>query len=94
MIASYGMTGGGESKLKLYPDLFGTGGQRTIYGLNLYTEVEFESARSGLSRLLTLAGRGLLKTHLAKEESWKEAGAMAAALLERKFSGKVVLHVG
>ncbi len=91
-IVSYGSTGGNE--IKLVPsDLYGKGGQHTIYGLTLYTEVEFESASSGLARLLSLVEKGDLKTHIAKEESWDEAGVIASELLERKFSGKAVLHI-
>ncbi len=92
-IVSYGSTGGNEVKISPSPDLYGMGGQRTIYGLTLYTEVEFESAASGLTRLLTLAQKQLIKSHIAKEESWEQAGAIADAFLKRTFSGKAVLHI-
>lgn len=92
-IVNYGSTGGNEVKLMPSPDLYGNGGQRTIYGLTLYTEVEFESASSGLTRLLALIEKGRLKTHIAKEQSWEESGAIAAELLDRKFAGKAVLYV-
>lgn len=93
MIVSYGSTGGNESRITPYPDLYGGGGQRTIYGLTLYTEVELESAASGLTRLLNLAQKQLINTHIAKEESWEKAGAIADAFLKRTFSGKAVLHI-
>lgn len=92
-IVNYGVSGGDQTKIALYPDLFGNGGQRTLYGLTLYTEIEFESPSSGLSRLLSLAEKGCLKPHIGMEESWYKTGEVAAALLERKFSGKAVLHI-
>lgn len=55
MLVSYGVTGGAESTLRIYPDLFGAGGQRSIYGLTLYAEAELESPSVGLSRLLAIA---------------------------------------
>ncbi len=92
-IVNYGVTGGEQAKIALYPDLFGNDGQKTLYGLSLYTEIEFESAGSGLTRLLSLVEKGRLKTHIGIEESWENSGEVAAALLERKFSGKAVLHL-
>ncbi len=52
-----------------------------------------ESASSGLARLLRLVEQGRLKTHIDREVSWREAGVTAADLIERKFSGKAVLHI-
>lgn len=92
-IVNYGVTAGAEATVRLVPDLFGNGGQRSIYGLTLYTEVDLESAGSGLTRLLNLVERGQLKTHIAREASWQEAGAIAAAFLDRQFAGKAVLHI-
>ena len=50
--------------LRLY---FENGGQHTLYGFTLYTEVELESASSGLTRLLRLVEQGRLKTHTEQE---------------------------
>ena len=91
-IVTYGSTGGNETKFAP-SELYLNGGQHSIYGLTLYTEVEFESASSGLTRLLRLVKQGKLKTHIGKEGTWEEAGKIAAELLERKFNGKAVLQV-
>lgn len=86
----YGSSSGNEMKVSL-SNFYG--GQHILYGFTLYTEVELESAASGLSRLLTLVEQGRLKTHIDREASWREASATAADLIERRFSGKAVLHV-
>lgn len=93
LMVNYGVTGGDKATIALYPDLFGNNGQRTLYGLTLYTEIEFESAGVGLARLLSLIEKGSLNSHIGVEESWEEAGKIAAALLERQYSGKAVLHI-
>jgi NADPH:quinone reductase len=62
-------------------------------GFSLYTEVELESANSGLIRLLSLVEQGQLKAHIDREVSWREASVTAADLIGRKFSGKAVLYV-
>ncbi len=80
-------------KLSLADFYFENGGQRTLYGFTLYTEVELESASSGLARLLRLAEQGRLKTHIARAVSWREADVTSADLMRRRFSGKAVLHV-
>lgn len=92
IIVNYGSTGGNETKFAP-SSLHQNGGQHSIYGLTLYTEVEFESASSGLTRLLKLVERGKLKTHIGREDSWDNAGKIAAELLDRKFTGKAVLRV-
>jgi NADPH2:quinone reductase len=89
----YGSSSGNEVKLSLTDFYFKNGGQHTLYGFTLYTEVELESASSGLARLLTLLEQGRLKTHIDRETSWREAGVTAADLIGRKFSGKAVLQV-
>jgi NADPH:quinone reductase len=88
----YGSSSGNEMKLSL-PDLYGNGGQRTLYGFLLYTELELESAHSGLIRLLSLVEQGRLKAHIDREVSWREASLTAADLIGRKYSGKAVLYV-
>ncbi|WP_199306938.1 zinc-binding dehydrogenase [Pseudanabaena sp. FACHB-2040] len=89
----YGSSSGNEMKLSLPDFYFENGGQRTLYGFTLYTEVEMESASSGLARLLRLVKQGRLKTHIDRAVSWREAGVTAADLIGRRFSGKAVLHV-
>lgn len=89
---SYGSSSGNEMELSL-TDFYGNGGQRTLYGFSLYTEVELESAHSGLIRLLSLVEQGQLKAHIDREVSWREASVTAADLIGRKFLGKAVLYV-
>ncbi len=90
-LVCYGVTGGSESTLHLYPDLFGSGGQRSIYGLTLYTEAELEPSSIGLSRLLSLAAEGRLRTDISHQVDWSEAPSIAQHLIDRRFSGKAVL---
>lgn len=92
-LVSYGVTGGSEGFLKLHPDLFGGGGQRSIYGLTLYTETELESSSIGLSRLLALLERGSLKTTIARTGDWSMAAELATALMNREVTGKVVATI-
>jgi NADPH:quinone reductase len=61
--------------------------------LNLYQELERESASVGLQRLVRLVGDGKLTPHLSVEVDWREIGDVAQALLDRRFPGKAVLHV-
>lgn len=89
----YGVTAGTSAEVTLYPDLFGDGGQRNIYGLTLYTEVELEPSSNGLRRLLALLQQGRLRTEIARAENWQHAGELATALLNREVTGKVVALV-
>ncbi|MEG3960266.1 zinc-binding dehydrogenase [Microcoleus sp. herbarium2] len=89
----YGSSSGNEMKLSLADFYSENGGQRTLYGFTLYTEVELESASSGLARLLSLVEQGRLKTHIDRAVSWREADVTSADLIGRRFSGKAVLHV-
>ncbi|MBW4640859.1 MAG: zinc-binding dehydrogenase [Gloeocapsa sp. UFS-A4-WI-NPMV-4B04] len=89
----YGSSSGNEMKLSLADFYSENGGQRTLYGFTLYTEVELESASSGLARLLRLVEQGRLKTHIDRAVSWREADVTSADLIGRRFSGKAVLHV-
>jgi NADPH:quinone reductase-like Zn-dependent oxidoreductase len=61
--------------------------------LNLYEELEHETASVGLQRLVRLAGQGKLTPHLGVEADWHEIGQVAQALIDRGFLGKAVLHV-
>ena len=89
----YGSSSGNEMRLSLADFYFKNGGQHTLYGFTLYTEVELQSVSSGLARLLRLVERGRLKTHIDRAVSWREADVTSADLIGRRFSGKAVLHV-
>lgn len=92
-LVSYGVTGGAESSLQIYPDLFGGGGQKSIYGMTLYTEREFAPIHEGLDRLLRLVVNGRLKSHVDRIADWQATPAIAQDLLDRRFSGKAVLTI-
>lgn len=89
----YGSSSGNEMRLSLADFYFKNGGQRTLYGFTLYTEVELESVSYGLARLLRLVEQGRLKTHIDRAVSWCEPDVTSGDLIGRRFSGKAVLHV-
>ncbi len=92
-LVSYGVSGSPEVTLNLYPDFFGGGGQRHVYGLGLYGEVEIEPSSIALGRLLNLLKVGKLAVPEITQADWAETPKLAKDLLERKFSGKAVLTV-
>ncbi|HTR71260.1 MAG TPA: zinc-binding dehydrogenase [Mycobacteriales bacterium] len=61
--------------------------------LNLYQELEHETASAALKRLVRLVGNGKLTPHLGIEADWSEVGQVAQALVDRRFQGKAVLHI-
>jgi NADPH:quinone reductase-like Zn-dependent oxidoreductase len=63
-----------------------------VHTLNLPHELPF-GAGPDLARLLALAARGRLDAHVGLEASWDDAPATLRALLERRVTGKAVLHV-
>lgn len=90
-LVSYGSSESHESTVNLYPALFGNGGQRRIYGLTLYSEIEKEPSSAALTRLLNLVERDLLKLPETITSDWSETPHLAEDLLARKFTGKAVL---
>ena len=93
-LVSYGISESNESRFNLYPDLFGNGGQRRLYGLTLNSEVEIEPASVALGRLLNLVERDRLKLPEITTADWSETSKLASGLLARQFSGKAVLTIG
>ena len=91
-LVSYGVSQNKEAAIDLM-HLFGNGGQRRIYGLTLYSEVEIESSSVALQRLLRLVEDGRLRLPVTTKADWAEAPNLASALLTRKISGKAVLVV-
>ena len=92
-LVSYGGSGGNDCQFSPYPALYGNGGQRTIYGLTLYTEVELHPSSLGLARLLRLVADQKLKVPNIIEADWSETPRYAQDLLDRKFEGKAVMTV-
>ena len=66
----------------------------TIYTLNLPDELaSHASAASDLARLCALAADGRLDGQVELECSWRQPGLAIDALLNRRISGKAVLHI-
>ena len=74
-------------------DFFATGGVR-LYGLTLFHELmSVERAGIGLALLADLITAKKLRSQIAVEAPWSEIGTVARRLIDRKFTGKAVLHV-
>jgi len=69
-------------------------GRAALYGFFLFDELGQEPAAVGLDRLAHLVAGGRLRTSIEVEADWSEVGAVAQRLLERRFPGKAVLHLG
>ena len=91
-LVSYGGSQSSETPLSL-ADLYGNGGQRRLYGLTLYSEVEVEPSSIGLSRLLRLVESDRLQVPAITAADWSETPRLASDLLARRFSGKAVLTI-
>lgn len=72
---------------------FRLGGVR-LYGLILFDELaRVEPAGKGLALLADLVQRKVLTPAIEVEAPWTEIGRIASDLLDRRFSGKAVLHL-
>jgi NADPH:quinone reductase-like Zn-dependent oxidoreductase len=60
-----------------------------IYTLNLWDEFDSRGAAPDLQRLLTLG----VDPNVTLEASWRDPAAALQALIDRRVSGKVVLHI-
>ena len=87
----YGITSAAEISIEVRPFMFS--GQAKVMGFYLYSQAEVTPPSDNLPRLLRLVADGRLNCGIKREGSWDEAGRMAQDLLDRKFSGKAVLHV-
>lgn len=88
----FGTTGCGESTIKVW-DLYGKGGV-TLYGFNIYYEVKLKPIAAGLPRLARMVADEALRTSIGVEAPWADIAQVGQELLERRFTGKAVLHVG
>ncbi len=68
-------------------------GATSLYGLMLHYEFQHEPPGVGLSRLVQLIAAGQLKPAIELEAPWTEIASVAAGLMERRFTGKAVLHL-
>lgn len=89
---AFGTTGGGESTIKVW-DLYGRGGV-TLYGFLINYEVMHKPIAEGLPRLARMVADGTLRTSIGAQAPWTEIARVGQELLERRFTGKAVLHVG
>lgn len=71
-----------------------TSGGRTLYSFFLGEELTRQSAADDLGLLTRLVADGRLMPRIEVEAPWTEIDTVAQSLIERKFSGKAVLHIG
>ncbi len=88
---SYGVSAG--SAVTFDARAFFRSGRPQLYGLYLFEEFYQRPAWNGLVRLAGMIAAGTLRPHISREAPWTEIGDVAQALLDRKISGKAVLHV-
>jgi NADPH2:quinone reductase len=65
----------------------------TIYTFNLSDELPRMDAAGDLARLVTLLAQKKLVAPVELEADWQDIGHAIDALLQRRISGKAVLHV-
>jgi NADPH2:quinone reductase len=68
-------------------------GGATLYGFILFHELEREPAASDLRRLAEMVANGRLQPHISVEAPWVEVGNIAQQLVDRRLTGKAVLHI-
>jgi NADPH:quinone reductase len=89
---AFGTTGGSESTITVW-DLYGRGGV-SLYGFLINYEVKLHPIAAGLPRLARMVAEGTLRTSIGAQAPWTEIARVGQDLLERRFTGKAVLHVG
>lgn len=70
-----------------------TNGGRTLYGFYLGEELARHSVADDLGLLARLVADGRLAPRIEAEAPWTDIEDVALRLMERKFSGKAVLHI-
>ncbi len=88
---SYGVSAG--SAVTFDARSFFRSGRPVLYGFYLFEEFGRLPAWDGLTRLAGMIADGALSPHISREAPWTEIGQIAQELLDRKISGKAVLHV-
>ncbi|MET7998865.1 zinc-binding dehydrogenase [Amycolatopsis sp. NPDC005232] len=74
-------------------EFLATGGGN-LYGLRMYTELVGRPASDDLRLLAHMVSVQHLRTPIEADGSWDDVGHIAQDLLDRKFTGKAVLHLG
>jgi NADPH:quinone reductase len=90
---AFGTTGGDESTIKVSDLAYERGGV-SLYGLLINYEVKRQPIAQGLPRLARMVAEGTLRTSIGAQAPWTEIARVGHELLERRFTGKAVLHVG
>ncbi|MFH7029473.1 MAG: zinc-binding dehydrogenase [Heteroscytonema crispum UTEX LB 1556] len=89
---TFGTSGGSEVTFDA-SRFYATAGA-SLYGFILFHELQRESASLGLKRLLSLVEAERLRPHIDVEASWTQVADIAQRLLDRRYPGKAVLHLG
>lgn len=74
--------------------LFFASSGAALKSMNVFHEIAAAGSVAGdLKILLGLVAKGKLKINIGTEKEWTEIAAVAEALIERRFTGKAVLHL-
>lgn len=92
LAVNYGFTGGDEITFSA-SQLIQAGGGR-LYSLFANTEMEREPPSIGLALLSSLVAEGRLKPLIGTVRPWPEFLRASQDLIDRKYSGKVVITLG
>jgi NADPH:quinone reductase len=87
----FGRSGSAEATINA-AQFFLNGGS-TLYGFIIFHELKRRPASEGLARLARLVAEGELRPRIEVEAPWTEIASVMQALLDRRFSGKAVLHL-
>jgi NADPH:quinone reductase-like Zn-dependent oxidoreductase len=69
-------------------------GGASVYGFMIFDElVRRDPARAGFHRLLPLVASGQLRVDITIERPWAEIDRIAGDLMDRRYTGKAVLHL-
>jgi NADPH:quinone reductase-like Zn-dependent oxidoreductase len=91
VLVTFGASAGSEVTFNV-SRFYATGGA-SLYGLILFHELKHESASVGLKKLLSLVEVGQLRPPIEIEAPWTQVADIAQQLLDRRFTGKAVLHI-
>jgi NADPH2:quinone reductase len=69
-------------------------GGGSLYGLRMYNELRNRPASDDLDLLAQMVARQQLRIPIEAEGTWDDISDIAQRLLDRKFTGKAVLHLG
>lgn len=86
---NFGISGGTETTFDAR-QFFTTGGV-TFYGFYLFHELEHKAGAEDLGVLARMIADGHLRPTIDKEVPWTEISSMVQQMLERRFTGKIVL---